>query len=359
MNKRLTALLLAMLMLAVLLVGCSTPSGDGNGDDKEGTRIVKDMKGDEVELKKDIKRVVNLWPSSNSAMLCMGAGDLLVATMQFTKNQPWSSFVFPGIADVPAVSDDVNAEELLNYQPDLVICAGDAAPTYREAGLPAVNLMFSNYDDMKQSFGIMGEIFGGDYVAKAAKWSEMVDDTIAEVNNALKDLKEEDKPVVYYIGAMSSSATYTSTMAAGGIQEAWVTHAGGIYAGKELGATGNDLQVEAILNLNPDVIMIGGPFQRAIEEKLKSDPAWKDIKAVKDGRIYRNPVGLFPWCRFGMESVMQIKYAASKLHPDLYQVDMVKEVQDFYKEFVGKELTEEQAKNMLDGLGPNGERQDK
>ena len=39
----------------------------------------------------------------------------------------------------------------------------------------------------------------------------------------------------------------------------------------------------------------------------------------------------------------------------LIDVDMVKEVKDFYKKFVGYDMTDEEATNMLTGKGPKGE----
>ena len=75
---------------------------------------------------------------------------------------------------------------------------------------------------------------------------------------------------------------------------------------------------------------------------------------MKNGRVYINPNGLFPWERFGMESVLQILWAAETLHPDLVDVDMVAETQAFYRDFVGVELTDQQAQNLLAGLDPEG-----
>ena len=118
---------------------------------------------------------------------------------------------------------------------------------------------------------------------------------------------------------------------------------------------GTEATAEEVLSLNPDVVIIGGPAQHELYEELLADDAWVDINAVKNGRVFTNPNGLFPWERFGMESALQIKFAASVIHPELYQVDLVTEVQDFYRDFVGIELTDEEAQNMINGYGPSGE----
>ena len=98
-------------MTAMLFAGCGNqvadepePEGAAAENEPEAeatTKVITDMAGSEVEITTNVQRVVNLWPASNSAMLCMGAGDKLVGTMDgFTKSLPWSQFV-AGIVDVP------------------------------------------------------------------------------------------------------------------------------------------------------------------------------------------------------------------------------------------------------------------
>lgn len=247
-----------------------------------------------------------------------------------------------------------NAEELLMLDPDLVIVPDEeTAVNLQTAGLPAVYLFFQDYDSMKEAFTLLGDLLGGEYVDKAAAWCQMVDDNIAFVNEALSGLTEEDRPMVYYIQGQSDRGLYESFQG-DSIMEEWVTIGGGIYAPAQLEMDGNSVQAEAILALNPDVIIIGGPAEHVLYEKLMADPAWQDINAVKNGRVYINPNGLFPWDRFGMESVLQILWAAETIHPDLVDVDMVAETQAFYRDFVGVELTEQQAQYLLDGLDPEG-----
>ena len=373
--KRFAALGLAWLMTPSRLTACgpkketagtdTSPADTGETAEKnetteqsnetettDGTRQITDMAGNTVTIPEKVERVVNLWPSSNSAMLAMGAGELLVGTQEFTQGLPWANFVYPEIADVPVGTD--NAEELLMLDPDLVIVPDEeTAVNLQTAGLPAVYLFFQDYDSMKEAFTLLGDLLGGEYVDKAAAWCQMVDDNIAFVNEALSGLTEEDRPMVYYIQGQSDRGLYESFQG-DSIMEEWVTIGGGIYAPAQLEMDGNSVQAEAILALNPDVIIIGGPAEHVLYEKLMADPAWQDINAVKNGRVYINPNGLFPWDRFGMESVLQILWAAETIHPDLVDVDMVAETQAFYRDFVGVELTEQQAQYLLDGLDPEG-----
>lgn len=347
MKKLLLLLVSLVLILTISAAGCVDVSQPAVN------RTITDMTGAEVVIPAEINTVVNLWPASNSVMLCMGAGDKLIGTTSFTQKLYWSQKVYPGIVNVPIATD--NVEELLVLSPDLIITPQKAtAEKLRAAGLPAVCLMFSDYDTMKQAFTILGQAFGGEYIEKASKWSDLVDQNTARVQAAVGSIPEDKKPVVYYIQGQSNQGLY-ATFSANSIMEDWTEVSGGIFASTLLNLSGTTASAEDVLALNPDVVIIGGPAQHELYEELMAAEEWKGINAVKNGRVYTNPNGLFPWERFGMESALQILFAASVIHPDLFQVDMVSEVQDFYKEFVGIELTKEEAQNMINGYGPKGE----
>lgn len=328
----------------------SQPSPEATEEAAADTKIITDMGGAQVTIPAQVKRVVNLWPASNAAMLSMGAGGLLAGTHSYTKTLHWSSFVYPDLTDVPVATN--NAEELLKLDPDLIITVGDeAAQTLRNAGLPAVNMMFSNYDSMKKAFTTLGDAFGDPYVEKVARWIELVDGNMARVTEAIGDIPQEDRPVVYYI----QGPTLYDTFAGDSIMNDWTTYGGGAFASKLLNLQGNKVTAEEILKLNPDIIIIGTEAQHKIFDELMAAEEWQDINAVKNKRVYTNPLGLFSWERFGMESALQLLYAASIIQPELFQVDIAAETQAFYKTFVGVELTEDQVENMLKGYGPNGE----
>lgn len=138
-------------------------------------------------------------------------------------------------------------------------------------------------------------------------------------------------------------------------QKTWIELAGGLYASSLLGVKSNEVSAEAILNLNPDIVIIGGSAQHELYAEIMKDTAWKEIKAVKNKKVYTNPYGIFSWDRFSAESALQIQFAASVINPELYSVDLVQEVQNFYKKFTNVELTKEQAKNMIKGYSPTGE----
>ena len=98
----------------------------------------------------------------------------------------------------------------------------------------------------------------------------------------------------------------------------------------------------------------------SLVEDYKATDGWKELSAVKNGRVYTNPYGAFAWDRFGLESYFQMDYALLCIQPELAaengidRVSITQEVMDFYKMMNGTELTEEQVGYMIDGLEPDG-----
>lgn len=77
------------------------------------------------------------------------------------------------------------------------------------------------------------------------------------------------------------------------------------------------------------------------------------LSAVKQHRVFANPAGVFPWDRYGVESALQVPWAAQVLHPALFaDVDMVKMTRDFYQRFFDYPLTAAQAQRILHALPP-------
>ena len=376
MKKALALLLSACMVLSLAACGNSqnettvadttaaaeateaSESGDAEttaAETEEGTDsiTITDMSGTEVTIPLPVEKVVNGWPSSNSVMLLIGAGPLLTGTMQATINNEWSQLIYPDIVNVPVI--DSNVEEILAAEPDLYITSdSELAQQVRDAGVPAVNLMFSDYDTMKESFTTLGQILGGEYQEKLTKWCEYQEEWESTIRERLADVPEEEKPVLYYCSAQQSDAL-TATFATDSICGDWTDICGAVYLGSLASdPNASELTEEEILALDPDVIIVGGIQQASAFSKLEGNEVWSDVTAVKDGRYYLAPMGMFSWCRFGMESAMMLPWLAQTLYPDRFtDIDIEQIVFDFYKDFAGVELTDTQIANMLVGLGPN------
>ena len=82
------------------------------------------------------------------------------------------------------------------------------------------------------------------------------------------------------------------------------------------------------------------------------NPKWQNIRAVQDGKVYLCPTGVAYWDG-GSEGVLFMEFLAKTIHPELFEdLDMVKEVKDYYSRFYNCDLTDDEANRILKALPP-------
>ena len=361
MKKRILVALMIMVMMMTIVAGCGTKTAD-NAKTPPQQRSVVDMTGVEVKLPAEVNTVANCWPSSNQIMITLGATAKQPAYFSVLKTQSfsWMQLVNPAITAKPAfgAGSAVTAEELLTLKPDLVITANAKdAEAFRNAGLTTVCMMFNNYKGLKESVLKTGEALGGDAVTRAQAYVTYLDGNIKMVQDRLADVKTEGRPTVYYLDGQSGKTPY-STGGSGTMQEEWITMGGGKLATAELfqGMT-KEITPEQLIKLDPDYIVVGGLNQATAHKALMADKNLAGLKAIKAGHVYRIPQGTFQWDRFGSESALQVVWMAKTLYPDKFaDVDMKKMTMDFYKNYLGYDLSSEYADAILAGKNsPTGE----
>ena len=89
--------------------------------------------------------------------------------------------------------------------------------------------------------------------------------------------------------------------------------------------------------------------------ELLSTPEWRNNTAVVNGNVFKVPMGISAWNRYGIEIALMIPWTTAMVYPELFNYDIVEETISFYETFTGYTLSEEQAEYILNGLTPTGE----
>jgi len=325
-------------------------------DNGDGTKVIKDVDGQEVTIPVTPERVANLWHANNQVILTLGGAPKLSATTHYVTTIPWFRQVYPDITKVPApiaANNDLNMEALLATKPDVVLVSSEKqAEAVRQAGLTAVRVGFSDMNGLMQTVNLTAEVLGtqGAY-ERAQKYNAYMQKNLKLIEERLKDLPDSERPKVMHIG----SGTKVQNVSGSGIViDEWIKIAGGQNVAADQKGM-KDVSMEQITAYAPEVIIIGGDASAKGVQTIKSDAAWKDIPAVKNDKVIRNPYGTFNWDRYSTEEALQVLWAAKTLHPQKFaDIDMVKETQEFYSTFFGYSLSADDAQRILAGEAPEG-----
>ena len=180
-------------------------------------------------------------------------------------------------------------EQLLKLKPDLILTSARMDPESLkplQQIAPTIPLSFSG-EDSEANIKLVGELTGK---------AELANQTIEAYKKQLQTSKEQlgssfqDKKIMYLristqygLGAYSKDTTYNAVLYDGlGFKVPSIV---------EPIKRREELPLEKLAQANPDYIFALVPLNdlKAMDD-LKNKPLWNQMKAVKDGHVYVNPV---------------------------------------------------------------------
>ncbi len=339
--------LFVALSLIISCCGCT-------GTLPEEEKTIVDINGDTVSVPALINNIICRSGNGTSFIVAMGYGDKLAGTADYVVTNPWTDKFFNGISSLPTFGWAPSAEEIYRVNADLVMLADpDCAASLRADGINALCYKQYNETEIIDSVRLLGNLLGKDAADYAERWIDYYNETDEFISQALSSVSAADKPNVYYIYGQTNKGL-GRTAGGGSIEQFWIEEAGGVFVTQDLANDGPKITEEEAISRNPDVIFIGGIYSGALETDLQNNPAWSDVSAVKNARIYQIPVGFLPWDFYGVEFPLLKLWAAKQLYPNLIDVDMHEITKEFYKEFYNKELTDNEVEYILNSLSPEG-----
>lgn len=357
-SKTALLLILPTLFLSIFTGGCTNDHPRPVAQKNNG-KVVTDMSGRKVLIPDNVGKVACLEVLGYEKMFLLGQTDKI--SVMYATNAPWMEKTNPKVKDIPKFIGEPNFEELLNRKIDVVFFRYNPEQTL--AKLTALGIPAIISQPVKQGWGsaeefqaaakrtvrLYGEVFGAQARDKAEKWCSYYDEKIRYVRERISQLPEARRPKVYYLrgpDALTTQGPNSNT--------AWYgTMAGAEMVTKKAPLEGKgSVSMEDLIRWNPEYIFVGRQYSRDLVLK---DPRWRDVKAVKEGKVYSLPEGVFYWDG-STEGVLLMEFLAQKLHPDLFtDLDMAKELQDYYLRFYGYRLTDDEAGKILNGLSPDGQ----
>nr|WP_320133020.1 ABC transporter substrate-binding protein [uncultured Holophaga sp.] len=335
----------AALTLAGTLGSAQAPAG--------GTRTIRFYGNRSVTVPAQVTRIACGWPAQNAIIAMLGCGDRIVATSTVLRSVPLFQSFVPSIRNAVYCfsssnggSWNVQMEELLRSRPQVAFMPESGAgqlSALTGMGIAVVPLRDNSFQAMVERTLITGEILGPEAERRARAYQSYVQANLQRVSRALAGLPRSRRLRVYH----SLGADPLATAGAPSLVQDWMDAAGAVNVAEHWmkGMKGGDISLEQLLKADPDVIIAMTP---EAAQRMMSDPRWSGLRAVRNHRVYVNPKGMFWWCRETSEEALQVLWVAKTLYPDRFRgLDMAKETRDFYRNFYGCTLTDQQVAGIL------------
>lgn len=284
--KKVVALLGCICIL--LSAGCMTPLPKQT----DGAISVTDTTGHVATLPVSPKKVVVLAPTLAEMYHAVG-GD--ITAMAYVKGRVYPDYITH--TEYVGVPYHVNVESLVAQKPDLVIGLNALHSRFTDIlaqnHIPYLLFDIATYDDVKETITTMADVAGQ---------KEKGEKILSEMDQRMEETeKKYAKPGITY-AAVHGTGQGLFLEAKGSIVCDVADRLGFQNAFPEI--TMKDIgdkppfSIEELAVRNPDVIFLTTMVHQGSEEEifaksLLTQPAWKEMKAVKNHKVYLLPQNLF------------------------------------------------------------------
>jgi iron complex transport system substrate-binding protein len=306
MKKR-TSKIMLVLLAGLLLMSCSPAKV------QSGPITLTDGLDRQVSLEAPAQKIVSLSPPITEMLYAIGAGEQVIGRDTFS-DYPESAKALP---DIGGGFGDYDLETIVSLAPDLVIAGSINTPemvqSLEDVGLNVYYL--ANPIDLEGTFAAMqtiGTLSG--HVKEAETLVKSLGKRVDAVKDALKDITT--KPIVYYeLDATDPAKPYTPGPRT--FYTALIETAGGANIGAALSGEWVQIGLEALLSMDPDIILLGDAMWGVTPESVVQRPGWKALTAIKEGRVLPFEDNLI--VRFGPRQVEGLETLARILHPEAFE----------------------------------------
>src|SRR5262245_10141076 len=302
------------------------------------TRTVTDSAGRQVEIPARISRVLAAGPPA-SIMLYTLAPERMIGWVR-TPSPTEKAYLQESVRELPEYGrltgrgGTANLENVLKFQPDLIIDSGSTGGTYvslannvqAQTKIPYL-LLDGRLEKTPEIYRLLGELL--DTKDRAEQLANYAEETLSGLRQRIAAIPESERPRVYY----GRGSNGLESGLAGSINMEVVDRVGAINVAAAAG-TGSlsKFSIEQVLAWNPDVILVLDP---AFYASVQTDPLWSSVKAVRENRIYMAPNLPYGWFDAppGVNRLVGVRWLMSILYSQQFPEDLRTTTREFYRLF--------------------------
>jgi len=315
--KNLHKLLFAMLIVIGLAAGCNNEPEEEQTDEAiEETEdnshfpvTVEDSEGNEITLEEAPENIVSLMPSNTEIAFALGLGDQIVGVSDHD-NYPEEVEEKEKVGDL-----ELNIERILSLEPDLVLAQPgndmDGIEQLQDSGLDVFVVNdATSIEETYESIEMISEVTGT--VEEGEELIEDMEEGFAELREKAEEISEDEQKTVY-IEISPEPEIYSPGQYTFEDEMLSLIHAENSMSDEEGWVQLNE---EAVIEMNPDLIILTYDHVEDPIEEVMSRDGWQDIDAVNDEQVFQVDTDIVS--RPGPRLVEGAEAFAKEIYPDVF-----------------------------------------
>ena len=300
--KQVGIFVLLLSLLISMVAGCQPKFQPGTYTDDLGRQ---------VEINEIPERIVSFGPNITEILFALDLGGNVVGVSDFC-DYPEAAKSKPKIGN--AFSPSI--EKVVELEPDLVLTVKHAQFNSELDGLGIKYVVLDPKDvnSIVDSIDLAAEVTG-----KVEEGKQLVKDMRDRISQVVRTVGGAPKVSVFFI-VDATDPNNPWTAGPGSFIDDIISTVGGENIAAEASSAWAQLSIEQIVSSDPDIIviqtMVGG-VPTVSKEVLKEHPAWQEMTAVKQDRIYFIDGDLVS--RPGPRIVQGLEEMAKAIHPELFE----------------------------------------
>ncbi|MBP5313382.1 MAG: ABC transporter substrate-binding protein [Eggerthellaceae bacterium] len=244
----------------------------------------------------------------------------------------------------------VNKEALAAAQPDVIIDLGEAKNTIVEdmddlqqtLGIPCVHIE-CGLDSYGQAYTLLGTLLGER--ERASLMAAYCTNAYQSVANAMANVLPANRFRAAYVVNTAGLAVLAKGSYQAGVIDMVMNNVAVVDNPSSKG-TGNAVDIEQLALWNPDLLIVGSA---ELLEEFSTNPAWRAIPAVVNGRYIFAPVEPYNWMGMppSVAQLMGIQWLAHVFYPEKFSDTLKECVTGYYELFYQYQLSDAEYNTLM------------
>jgi ABC-type glutathione transport system ATPase component len=330
------------------------------------TTLATDMAGRKVLVKTNIERVFGYNPMVTSLLFCLapekiaGLGMPPMPPERMMASQEYLSLPILGVmgGDFGGGKTTFDRDAVRQRGVDLILSltlfaldeveVNAAEKLQQELGIPVL-VYDGGLDRTGEVLRRVGALIGAP--DRGNVLADYFDEKFRHIARTVAGIPHGERRTVYYAQSPTGLLTEPRRSRHGEIIE----YAGGVNAAEvfeQRGCGRTPVCATDLARWDPDVVVMlsdEGKSPQRLFNRMRTDPFWSRLKAVRDNAVFEPPAGMYNWFDRppSVNRLMGLIWLTNLLYPEWFGWDMIRETREFYKLFYRMDLGPKQVETLL------------